>query len=125
MNRRDIKAVMRDIRLDKKSPGRDDVAPGFGDGSFHRRGVRFRRRGHVRLRHQRRLGRRQLLLVSDEQLEAMSGEAWGMALKENKQVSNPAMRRQVESVGSRIVQAADRKYPRPESDPEKLGVRGV
>ncbi|MEO1028240.1 MAG: M48 family metallopeptidase, partial [Pseudomonadota bacterium] len=57
------------------------------------------------------LGRSQFLLVNDDQLEQMAAQSWTAALQENRQTSDPALRRQVENVGSRIVQAADRRFP--------------
>ena len=57
------------------------------------------------------LGRRQLLLVSDEQLAQLSAQSWAQALQQNRQTSDSAMRRRVEGVGSRIVRAADQRFP--------------
>ncbi|MEO0883230.1 MAG: M48 family metallopeptidase [Pseudomonadota bacterium] len=57
------------------------------------------------------LGRSQLLLVSDEQLAQLSAQSWTQALQQTPQTSNPALRRRVEGVGDRIVQAADRRFP--------------
>ncbi|MEO0410580.1 MAG: M48 family metallopeptidase [Pseudomonadota bacterium] len=57
------------------------------------------------------LGRSQLLLVSDEQLAQLSQQSWQQALQQNRQTSDPALRRRVSSVGDRIVQAADRRFP--------------
>lgn len=57
------------------------------------------------------LGRSQLLLVSDKQLAALSQQSWQQALQQNKQTSDPALRRRVSAVGDRIVQAADRRFP--------------
>ena len=57
------------------------------------------------------LGRSQLLLVSDGQLAQLAAQSWTQALQENRQTSDPALRRRVEGVGDRIVQAADRQFP--------------
>ncbi|MEO0398597.1 MAG: M48 family metallopeptidase [Pseudomonadota bacterium] len=57
------------------------------------------------------LGRRQLLLVSDAQLAQLSQQSWQQALQQNRQTSDPALRRRVSRVGDRIVQAADRRFP--------------
>ncbi|MEM6857230.1 MAG: M48 family metallopeptidase [Pseudomonadota bacterium] len=57
------------------------------------------------------LGRRQLILVSDAELEAMSASAWSEALRTQKQVSNPASRRRIAAIGDRIVRAADARNP--------------
>ena len=57
------------------------------------------------------LGRRQLMLVSDGQLAQLAAQSWTQALQENRQSSNPALRRRVERVGNRIVTAADRRFP--------------
>ena len=57
------------------------------------------------------LGRRQLLLVSDGQLAQLSASSWSQALRQNRQSSDPALRRRVERVGDRIVRAADQRFP--------------
>lgn len=57
------------------------------------------------------LGRNQLLLVSDEQLAQLAAQSWQQALQQTKQTSDATMKRRVESVGSRIVQAADKRFP--------------
>jgi len=57
------------------------------------------------------LGRSQLLLVSDEQLAQMASQSWAQALQQTRQTANTSQRRQVEAVGDRIVQAADRRFP--------------
>jgi len=57
------------------------------------------------------LGRSQLLLVSDAQLAQLSAQSWTQALQQTPQTSDPALRRRVASVGDRIVQAADRRFP--------------
>ncbi|MEL7485802.1 MAG: M48 family metallopeptidase [Pseudomonadota bacterium] len=57
------------------------------------------------------LGRRQLILVSDEQLAQLSAQSWSQALQQNRQTSDPALRRRVERVGDRIVRAADQRFP--------------
>ncbi|MEM6415139.1 MAG: M48 family metallopeptidase [Pseudomonadota bacterium] len=57
------------------------------------------------------LGRRQLLLVSDRQLEQLATQSWTQALQRNRQTSNVALRRRVERVGDRIVRAADQRFP--------------
>ncbi|MEM9988647.1 MAG: M48 family metallopeptidase, partial [Pseudomonadota bacterium] len=57
------------------------------------------------------LGRSQFLLVSDGQLAQLSAQSWAQALRQNRQSSNPALRRRVERIGDRIVQAADRRFP--------------
>lgn len=57
------------------------------------------------------LGRSQLLLVSDGQLAQLAAQSWTQALQENRQTSDPALRRRVEAVGDRIVQAADQRFP--------------
>ncbi len=57
------------------------------------------------------LGRQQLILVSDAQLAQLADQSWKHALKENRQSSDPALRRRVERVGNRIVVAADRRFP--------------
>ncbi|MEO1044713.1 MAG: M48 family metallopeptidase [Pseudomonadota bacterium] len=57
------------------------------------------------------LGRKQLLLVSDEQLEQLAAASWTQALQQNRQTSNSALRRQVAAVGDRIVRGADQRLP--------------
>ena len=57
------------------------------------------------------LGRQQLLLVSDEQLSQLAAQSWTQALQQNKQTSDPALRRRVQGVGDRIVRAADNRFP--------------
>ena len=57
------------------------------------------------------LGRSQFMLVSDGQLAQLAAQSWTQALQEIPQSSDKTLRRRVESVGDRIVQAADRKYP--------------
>lgn len=57
------------------------------------------------------LGRSQLLLVSDGQLAQLAAQSWTQALQQNRQVSDPSLRRRVEAVGDRIVQAADKRFP--------------
>lgn len=57
------------------------------------------------------LGRRQLLLVSDDQLAELAAQSWTQALKQTPQTSNAEVRRRVATVGDRIVQAADRNFP--------------
>lgn len=57
------------------------------------------------------LGRSQFLLVSDEQLAEMAAQSWSQALEQNRQSSDSGLRRRVEGVGDRIVQAADRRFP--------------
>ena len=57
------------------------------------------------------LGRSQFMLVSDGQLAQLAAQSWTQALQEIPQSSDKSLRRRVESVGDRIVQAADRKYP--------------
>lgn len=58
------------------------------------------------------LGRRQFLLVSDDQLAAMAGQSWNQALQRTPQTSDPALRRRVEKVGDRIVQSAHNRFPK-------------
>ena len=57
------------------------------------------------------LGRSQLLLVSDGQLAQLAAQSWTQALQQTPQTSDRALRRRVESVGDRIVQAADKRFP--------------
>ena len=57
------------------------------------------------------LGRQQLLLVSDAQLAQLAAQSWTQALRENRQTSDPALRRRVERVGDRVVVAADQRFP--------------
>jgi len=57
------------------------------------------------------LGRSQLMLVSDGQIAQLAAQSWKQALAQNRQTSDPALRRRVERVGNRIVTAADRRYP--------------
>jgi predicted Zn-dependent protease len=54
------------------------------------------------------LGRDQLLVVSDEQLNQLSLSAWRDALKTQKQSKDPQLNSRVRSVGQRIVEAAGR-----------------
>ncbi|MEM1106410.1 MAG: M48 family metallopeptidase [Pseudomonadota bacterium] len=57
------------------------------------------------------LGRSQLLLVSDEQLQQMAAQSWTQALQQTPQTSDASLRRRVSAVGDRIVQAADAQFP--------------
>ncbi len=57
------------------------------------------------------LGRRQLLLVSDQQLAQLAASSWTQALQQIPQTNDRALRRRVQGVGDRIVQAADRRFP--------------
>lgn len=57
------------------------------------------------------LGRSQLMLVSDGQLAQLASGSWRQALQQNPQSQDPALRRRVERVGDRVVQAADRRFP--------------
>ncbi|MEO1233549.1 MAG: M48 family metallopeptidase [Myxococcota bacterium] len=57
------------------------------------------------------LGRKQLLLVSDEQLAQLSAQSWTQALQQNRQTSDAGLRRRVAGVGDRIVRAADGRFP--------------
>lgn len=61
--------------------------------------------------HNEALGRSQLILVSDQQLAQLSASSWNQALQQNRQSPDRALRRRVEYVGDRIVQAADRQFP--------------
>lgn len=57
------------------------------------------------------LGRSQLLLVSDSELAQLGAQSWTQALQQNRQSSDPALRRRVEGVGERIVRTADQRFP--------------
>ncbi|MEM1133100.1 MAG: M48 family metallopeptidase [Pseudomonadota bacterium] len=57
------------------------------------------------------LGRKQLLLVSEAQLEELAAASWTQALQQNRQTSDRGLRRQVEAVGDRIVRGADQRFP--------------
>ena len=57
------------------------------------------------------LGRSQLLLVSDGQLAQLAAQSWTSALQQNKQTTDSSLRRRVEKVGDKIVQAADKRFP--------------
>ncbi|MEM1146369.1 MAG: M48 family metallopeptidase [Pseudomonadota bacterium] len=57
------------------------------------------------------LGRSQFMLVSDGQLAELAAQSWTQALEQNPQTSDRALRRRVEAVGDRIVQAADQRFP--------------
>jgi predicted Zn-dependent protease len=52
------------------------------------------------------LGRRQLLLVSDDQLAAMSRDAWQEMRAKSRPVSDPSYRRRLEQVGGRVVEGS-------------------
>ncbi len=57
------------------------------------------------------LGRRQLILVSDAQLAALAAQSWDIALQQNRRSRNRSVNRRIETIGNRIVSAADRQYP--------------
>lgn len=57
------------------------------------------------------LGRNQLLLVSEAELEAMARQSWNQALQQTPRTRDRALSRRVEIIGDRIVQAADRRFP--------------
>ena len=51
-------------------------------------------------------GRRQLMLISDDQLSQMSAGAWTEIQKQERFVRSPSTRRRLDRIGSRIVSAA-------------------
>jgi len=52
------------------------------------------------------LGRSQLMLVSDQQIAQLSAQTWQASLQRERVSRDPAMRRQVDRVGQRIVTAS-------------------
>ena len=86
---------------------RRDLVTGLASGSV----VAFAGAGLSGCATNEALGRSQLLLVSDDQLAQLAAQSWTQALSQNRQTSDPALRRRVAGVGDRIVQAADKRFP--------------
>ncbi|MEO1405441.1 MAG: M48 family metallopeptidase [Pseudomonadota bacterium] len=102
---------MTDIEKQRTQPpvtmSRRDIINGLASGSV----VAFAGAGAAGCVTNEALGRSQLLLVSDEQLAQLSAQSWTQALQQNRQTSDPALRRRVSGIGDRIVQAADQRFP--------------
>lgn len=56
------------------------------------------------------LGRSQLMLVSDDQISEMSTQAWNESLRQERVSRDPALRRRVERVGRKIVEASGQTH---------------